>query len=536
VLCALVVALTAAACSGGAKISGTTSGNPTTPDRVRQGIAERRFIDASVLAMQQRWKEAIAAYRSALASDSGSGPVYFAIAKCFDALHQEDSALHYAQIAVRHDSDRVDAQKLVASLLMAQGRLTPAIHMYEEILRRAPEDVESRYLAAQIWQRLDPMRAVPHLEYIRHNFPEDASVLVSLGEIYVNSRRFDEAVSVFRQMLATQGGTSDIYRILGRTLLKAQRYDEALALVDEISRRLPNDPLTAEFTSDQLTRAVDALSRNVAGRAFRDYAGRLAETASRLLPRDHHVRLLVGMVRMELGDGGAADSLIVSGLADTTASSAEWATAARAYIDAGEQDKVISLLAPMHRRFGDDASVPYMIGLAYDALGRRDSAEKFARRAISVDQENDVAWDLLAGIYDRSGRFHASDDAYERAIAIAPDNPDHLNDYAYALAVRETRLDSALAMIERALEVEPDNELFLDTKGWIYFKQRNYDQALRYIRRSVDIGGADADVHRHLGDVFAALGYSVLARDEYRRASKLKLGAAHPRTRGRLSP
>jgi tetratricopeptide (TPR) repeat protein len=111
--------------------------------------------------------------------------------------------------------------------------------------------------------------------------------------------------------------------------------------------------------------------------------------------------------------------------------------------------------------------------------------------------------------------------AYEKAVFYAPDNPAYLNNYAYLLANRNLRLDRALEMAKRALEEEPENENFLDTVGWIYFKLEDYDRALQYIRRSVAIGGASADVIGHLGDVQKATGDIVSARESYERALRI---------------
>jgi tetratricopeptide (TPR) repeat protein len=86
------------------------------------------------------------------------------------------------------------------------------------------------------------------------------------------------------------------------------------------------------------------------------------------------------------------------------------------------------------------------------------------------------------------------------------------------------RLDRALEMAKRALEMEPENENFLDTVGWIYFKLEDYDRALQYIRRSVAIGGASADVIGHLADVQKARGDIAAARENYQRALRIDPG------------
>ncbi len=534
----LVVALFGAAAlqSCGSSQRVTVGGHPPELDSLPRPVfssgrspghpdaSQRSFLDGSILEMQQRYREAIASYEHAIALDSSAGPAYFAIAKCYSKLHLGDSALTYARRAVRIDSNRADVRKMLASLLLSEGRFMPALEQFEGVLRLTPNDVEARYLAAQLWQRVDSDRAIVHMEYIRQNFPEDPDLLLTLGEIYLNRKRFDDAAGVFRQLIRVDNGSSDIYRILEQALLRGERYDDALRLVEDLRGQQRGDSLASELLRNQLGNALDMLTNNDAGPSFRAYAGQLAEVGSD--GGDHRSLLLGGLVRMELADTLAADSLVERALADSLARSDDWSRAARTYLGLGRNDAAIRLLTPSYARFASDSEVPFLLGLAHWGAGMESSAEQYIRRSLSLNDDNAWAWSALAQIYDHSGRYKAGDAAYQRAIDLAPQDPMHLNNYAFALADRSARLDTALALAERALDAEPENEIFLDTVGWIYFKLKDYERALHYIRRSVDIGGADADVIEHLGDVYSALGQKKLALDEYRRALKLKPASA----------
>jgi len=53
----------------------------------------------------------------------------------------------------------------------------------------------------------------------------------------------------------------------------------------------------------------------------------------------------------------------------------------------------------------------------------------------------------------------------------------------------------------------PDEATFLDTYGWILYKEAKYDKAKEYIQKAVDANPADADgtLFEHLGDVYYKL-------------------------------
>ncbi len=53
------------------------------------------------------------------------------------------------------------------------------------------------------------------------------------------------------------------------------------------------------------------------------------------------------------------------------------------------------------------------------------------------------------------------------------------NDLAYIYAQKNKQLKKAEKLIKEALEKAPNNSLFLDTLGFIYFKQKKYDESKR---------------------------------------------------------
>jgi len=61
-------------------------------------------------------------------------------------------------------------------------------------------------------------------------------------------------------------------------------------------------------------------------------------------------------------------------------------------------------------------------------------------------------------------------------------------------------------MIEKAVKLNPTNSAYLDSLGWVLFKQGHAKDALAPIRKAIELNGEpDATLFDHLGDVYAAL-------------------------------
>ena len=93
--------------------------------------------------------------------------------------------------------------------------------------------------------------------------------------------------------------------------------------------------------------------------------------------------------------------------------------------------------------------------------------------------------------------------------------PDHAHAYnalGYSFADRNTRLPEARKLIEKALELAPEDYFIIDSLGWVLYREGDLKGAARELRRAYG-GRPDAEIGAHLGEVLWVLG----ERDEARR-------------------
>jgi len=83
------------------------------------------------------------------------------------------------------------------------------------------------------------------------------------------------------------------------------------------------------------------------------------------------------------------------------------------------------------------------------------------------------------------------------------------------LADRGIRLNEALGMIEKAVQLDPTNYAYLDSLGWTYFKLGQYTKAEENLRKAVARNSAEATVHDHLGELYEKTGRLKLAAAQW---------------------
>jgi Flp pilus assembly protein TadD len=118
----------------------------------------------------------------------------------------------------------------------------------------------------------------------------------------------------------------------------------------------------------------------------------------------------------------------------------------------------------------------------------------------------------------------------KRAVELAPDEPVALNALGYRWAERGENLDQAFALINKAVDAEPQNGAFIDSLGWAYYQQADYENAATYLEKAAALEPADPTITDHLGDVYWRLERTLEARYQWSRALELeptdKLAAA----------
>ncbi len=106
----------------------------------------------------------------------------------------------------------------------------------------------------------------------------------------------------------------------------------------------------------------------------------------------------------------------------------------------------------------------------------------------------------------------------ELALRLDSANPDAANGVAWLLAESGRDLDRALVLAKRAVRLRPDAGYIVDTLGWVYFRQKRYEEAERWLIRAVRLSPGSSELRRHLAEAHLARGDLPGARVEARKA------------------
>lgn len=186
----------------------------------------------------------------------------------------------------------------------------------------------------------------------------------------------------------------------------------------------------------------------------------------------------------------------------------------------------LARLNALAQEFPKSGEIPMTIGI----LLRRQ--EKFAEAVPAYDKAIEINesakqhdWSLYYGrgvALERTKQWARAEADFKRALELNPDQPDVLNYLGYSWIDRGENLTEARRLIELAYSKSPDNGFIVDSMGWAMFLDRDYKGAVAMLEKAVELQPADPTLNDHLGDAYWKVGRRNEARFQWRRALTLK--------------
>lgn len=172
-----------------------------------------------------------------------------------------------------------------------------------------------------------------------------------------------------------------------------------------------------------------------------------------------------------------------------------------------------------------DRSLKIQLADLYRSLDRLDDANVLLTEIINSDMEAGRSdWRLLFArgtAREQLGNWASAEPDLRAALELQPESATILNYLGYSYVSRGLNLTEGFELIRKAAYREPRSGFIIDSLGWAHFQLGEYQQAVTYLERAVELEPGDAELNDHLGDGYWQVGRKTEARFRWRRAVKL---------------
>jgi tetratricopeptide (TPR) repeat protein len=516
----------------------------------------RSLGDLSSNAQSEMAERAIEQYREVYRLDPSDSESALWLARLYRLRNEHDKAERVLRSLLKQDADNEAAVEQLTQLLLDEGKSADAVMLLEEITSRTPSPALLDLLGDAHTQTHDLTKAEAAYRKAAELDPAELSHVRGLGQTLLAEEKYADALTVYLKLADLMPDDSDVYLRLAQiyrelrqldhaeeNLLKARQYapgsvevmyNEAMLYEAqgrfEDAIRVLSDAVTglkSQSTVLPSRRRSLAILYQQLGQLYRDAQnfqaavytyeelGRLGEE------EDRRARMLIMDTYRAAKDLPKALQTGKEALTKYPSDPGLRTSNALLLGENGQTDEAVKILRSQLTKSEADRDIYLNIAQVYERGRRYKEAEEAAQTAEAMPgqpRDNEMVWFLLGAIYERQKFFDRAEVEFKKALAVNPRNAPVLNYYGYMLGDLGIRLDEAESLVQRALKEEPNSGAYLDTLGWIYFKENKLAKAEAALLKAVSRESHDATIRSHLGDIYAKSGRPDLAAIEWEKS------------------
>lgn len=435
-------------------------------------------------------------------------------------------------------------------------KIEPAIRYAEQAVKLAPNEIEGYQRLAEVQltahNRKGALQTLDRAARVETNVP---SFWTQLGKLYLalstqpdknpTPEELQKVNAVFRKALAFAPGDASVLTDAADYFATSQQVQEAIPLYLRVLELQPNDSNAREKL------ATGFMLTNQRGKAI----GMLQEIIQQH-PEKYQPYELLGRVLEE-------DAKALTQAKKPQEAKAEYAKAAANFeqsllINAAQPDnylhlaellltrlrdneRAVRVLQEARRHYPAAPQITYLLAVALREANRTQAAVTTFEEALHEGEAGDQ--EIVNGRFffeygaaaERAGLYDKAAELFKRAIELDPaDAAQAYNYLGFMWADQNTHLDEAEENIKRALAAEPENGAYLDSLGWLHYRQGKYDQALAELLSAVKaLKEDDSTVFEHIGDTYSALKQTSKALEYWQKS--LALDRENKRLAGKIA-
>ena len=478
------------------------------------------------------------------------------LARLYRLRNEHDKAEEVLRGILKGDPDDEPAIEQLTQLLLDEGKSPEAVALLEGMTSHSPSPVLLDLLGDAYTQTRDLVKAEQAYRRASDLDPSELSHLRGLGQTLLAEEKYPEALVVYQKLADLMPDDADVYLRTAQiyremhqldhaeeNLLKARqyapgslevmyneamlyqaqgRYEDAIRVLSDAISGVKGQSAVLPSRRRSLAVLYQELGQLYRDRQSYQAAAYTYEELGHLGDEeDRRSRMLLMDTYREARDLPKALQIGKEAVAKYPKDPAMQSREASLLGENGQTDEAVKMLRSQLTNSEADREIYLNIAQVYERSKRYKEAEDAARMAEALPgqpRDNEMVWFLLGAIYEKQKFFDRAEEQFKKALAVDPSNATVLNYYGYMLGDLGQRLDEAEDLVKGALKEEPYSGAYLDSLGWVYYKQNKLADAEATLRKAVDRDSHDPTIHSHLGDVYSKLGRTELAAAEWEKS------------------
>ena len=138
------------------------------------------------------------------------------------------------------------------------------------------------------------------------------------------------------------------------------------------------------------------------------------------------------------------------------------------------------------------------LAYVYVVTGRSKLAEFELGRLVKGGFESIQIYTTMAYAAWCQKQYQKAVDFYERALDMDKENATALNGLGYILADSDIDVKRGIKLCRKAVDKKPQSAAYLDSLGWAFFKNGDFNEARSWLRRAFEISPHHKEIKKHM--------------------------------------
>jgi tetratricopeptide (TPR) repeat protein len=421
----------------------------------------------------------------------------------------EQSQAEFAKV-LKDDEAKANVTFLqIEQLLIGYPDKAAALKMMRELAAPYPKVAEAHWAVAQLARAAgDAPLALIEVRQARSLHPE-WDMAASLEAELLQKSAPQQGLQVLKDYLAKYPNAHEMRLQYARALLEQQQFPAAREEFQRVANNSPDNP--------DLAFAIALISLQM-----NDLQGaetQLKQALNNGKKDQDRVQYYLG----QLSEAKKQDDEAIAYYREVKTGEHEFASRMRVAFLLSKQGKLDEARQSLHQYPSANNQQRAQIVLIEAQLLR--DAKQYAEAYQVLQQgleklpNHPVLLYEAAMMADKIGKHEVAEQALRKLIQMNPQDANAYNALGYSLLERNVRIPEAVALVEKALQLAPDDVAIIDSVGWGYYRSGKLDDSVKLLRRAF-AANPDPEIAAHLGEVLWAHGDKDEARQILQRSLK----------------
>lgn len=518
-------------------------GNKPSTDESEFGVeakaveAEKYFIEGVKYFILEDYNKAKGLFEKSLDYDPENDAVHYKIAETLFNSGELEKALFHAKKAVELDGQNKFYYLKLSEIYAKLGNYKDASAVMETLVQNVPGTNEYLFeLAAFYLFQKEYKNALSTYEKIENEFGLNEQVVRQKQRIYLETNDLDLAIAEGEKLIDANPGEPEFWVDLAEIMISNGREEAAieklnsylteigedgkirLSLAKAYQKRGASDKAQENYTiafSDptiDINEKFQVIAQNFAQINEPGVKANTEKMIKQMMdahPGNGRVRAMYGDLLYQARDLKGARGQYVEAIDMGENNFEIWRNVIMIDLEQNEVKEAIEHSDEALELYPNQAFLYYLNGTANLMQKNHEDAVFALEQGLKLSSKNEELQEILYGqlgdAYNGIKEYSKSDQAYESALELNPENDHVLNNYSYFLSLRKEKLDQAKKMSAQLVKNNPSSSTYLDTYAWVLYQMGEYDQALKYIEMAVK-EEASGTIIEHYGDILYKLG------------------------------